>query len=168
MLLAQYLSCNPLIIMIIIIMARGRNQYTDGTGCNGKKRINDESQGFISWHWSISRKLRIQRLFTINPFNVFNLIYRRLTQQHPAAQTHRFKCTLSWVPLIHHFHQELNISTSLQVDIYSWFSVDDFWKLLLCSCFSSISQPACLLIAFPISHYLIMFPTMKTLSTQSL
>lgn len=34
-------------IMIIIIMARGRNQYTDGKGCNGKKRINDDGQGFI-------------------------------------------------------------------------------------------------------------------------
>lgn len=58
MLLAQYLSCNPLIIMIIIIMARSRNQYTDGTGCNGKKRINDESQGFISWHCAGSKAVR--------------------------------------------------------------------------------------------------------------
>lgn len=47
MLLAQYLSCNLLIIVIIILMATGRNQYTDGEGCNGKKRINEERQGFI-------------------------------------------------------------------------------------------------------------------------
>lgn len=45
-LLAQDLSCNPLVIMIIIIMATGRNQYTDGKGCNGKKRINDEKPRF--------------------------------------------------------------------------------------------------------------------------
>lgn len=47
-------------------MATGRNQYTDGEGCNGKKRINEERQGFIydtgfKAVWSISRKLHIQR-----------------------------------------------------------------------------------------------------------
>lgn len=59
MLLAQYLLCNPLIIMILIIMATGRNQYTDGKECNDRKRINDESQGFISWHCTGSKAVSI-------------------------------------------------------------------------------------------------------------